>query len=483
MVMEKKPNIIFLISDDQGYWSLGCSGNKEIITPNIDRLAAQGIRFANFFCASPVCSPARASLLTGMIPSRHGVHDWLRDDNEHQAGLEYLAGQYSYTKALSENGYSCALSGKWHMGAAAKPQQGFTHWFSHKSGGGPYYGAPMYKDGSLYYEQRYVTDAITDDAIDFLETQKDAHRPFYLHVAYTAPHAPWINNHPKKYTDLYRDCPFESVPRLSPETRNPDSIYLTDEVMEDERSNLIGYFAAVTAMDAGIGRILKKLRELEMEKDTLVIFTSDNGFSCGHHGFWGKGNATFPLNMYEESIKVPFIVRHPGHIPEGRVCDALVSAYDFMPTLLDYLGIAQNDTDERPGVSFAPLLRGEPFRQRDEVVVLDEYGPNRMIRGRRFKYVVRYPYGPNELYDLESDPGERENLLKKDGYEELEEKLRFRLEEWFAKYADPDIDGTKEAVFGSGQIGLAGLWGRGKPAHSCDDYIRKSPNFIPYRMK
>lgn len=108
--MERRPNIVFIISDDQGYWSLGCSGNREILTPNIDRLAACGMRFENFFCASPVCSPARASLLTGTIPSRHGVHDWLKDDDERQASLEYLAGQYSYTRALVENGYCCALS-------------------------------------------------------------------------------------------------------------------------------------------------------------------------------------------------------------------------------------------------------------------------------------------------------------------------------------------------------------------------------------
>ncbi len=478
--MKKLPNIVFVISDDQGYWSLGCSGNKEIITPSIDRLAAGGIRFDNFFCASPVCSPARASLLTGAIPSQHGIHDWLRDDDERQSALEYLAGQYSYTKALAENGYCCALSGKWHMGASEKVQQGFTHWFSHKSGGGPYYGASMYRDGRLYREERYVTDAITEDAVEFLESRRGCEEPFYLHVAYTAPHAPWLNNHPKEYTDLYKDCPFESVPHLP---RHPDSIYLTDQVAKDERANLIGYFAAVTAMDAGIGRILDKLDETGMAGDTLVVFTSDNGFSCGHHGFWGKGNATFPLNMYEESVKVPFITRHPGRIPEGAVCDSLVSAYDFMPTLLDYLGLSPSDTMKRPGVSFAPALLGECFDRRKDVVVLDEYGPNRMIRGRRYKYVTRYPYGPNELYDLAADPGETRNLLKEEGFEELEQNMRLRLETWFAAYVNPEIDGAREAVFGSGQTGLAGLWGKGVCGHSCDGYIRENPNFAPYEMR
>lgn len=476
----KRPNILFIISDDQGYWSLGCTGNKEIITPNIDRLAAEGMRFDQFFCASPVCSPARASLLTGCIPSQHGVHDWLRDDDERQAAIEYLAGQYSYTKALAAAGYDCALSGKWHMGASARAQQGFSHWFSHKSGGGPYYGAPIYKNGELYREERYVTDAITDDALEFLESRRGEGRPFYLHVGYTAPHAPWLHNHPKQYTDLYQDCPFESVPHLP---RHPNSIYLTDEVAKDERANLIGYYAAVTAMDAGIGRLLEKLEQLGMAEDTLVVFTSDNGFSCGHHGFWGKGNATFPLNMYEESVKVPLIARHTSRIPAGRVCSALVSAYDFMPTLLDYVDVPAADPERRPGVSFAPALRGQEFSQHEEVVVLDEYGPNRMLRSREFKYVARYPYGPNELYDLKNDPGETMNLLAAGGYEALEQQLRRRLEAWFARYVDPAVDGAREAVFGSGQIGLAGLWGEGRPAHSCDDYIKQNPNYAPYTVK
>ena len=476
----ERPNIVLLLSDDQGFWAMGCAGNSDILTPNIDRLAREGMRFENFFCASPVCSPARASLLTGCIPSQHGIHDWLRDDDERQAAIEYLAGQYSFTKALAEAGYDCALSGKWHMGASEKPQQGFSHWFCHKSGGGPYYGAPLYRNGGLYRESRYVTDVITDDALEYLDSRAGCDQPFFLYVGYTAPHAPWLNNHPKEYTDLYRDCPFVSVPQLP---RHPDSIYLTDEVAKDERANLIGYYAAVTAMDANIGRILQKLEDMGIAENTLVVFTSDNGFSCGHHGFWGKGNATFPLNLFEESVKVPFIARHPGRIPKGTVCDALISAYDFMPTLLEYTAVPAADAQLRPGVSFAPALEGRTFTQHEEVVVLDEYGPNRMIRDRRYKYITRYPYGPNELYDLQSDPGETTNLLKDAAWQQLGQEMKQRLEEWFARYVNPAIDGAKEAVFGSGQIGLAGTWGKGAPAHSCDDYIRENPNYQPYRLR
>ena len=468
----KKPNIVFILSDDQGAWAMGCSGNEEIITPNLDKLAAEGMRFENFFCASPVCSPARASLLTGRIPSQHGVHDWIRDDNKKQEDIEYLAGQTAYTDILTQEGYVCGLSGKWHLGKSSVPQKSFTHWFAHKSGGGPYYGAPFYREGRLVYEPGYVTDVITDDAISFLK-EHAGKQPFYLHVGYTAPHAPWLNNHPKEYTDLYENCRFLSCPM---EKEHPDSIYLTKEVLQDLRANQIGYYAAATAMDYNIGRILEQLDELGIREETLVIFGSDNGFSCGHHGFWGKGNGTFPINMYESSVKVPMIMSQPGVIQPGMVNSSLLSAYDFMPTLLDYVGIEGTDRGEKlPGKSFLPALLGQEFYQGESIVVMDEYGPNRMIRGTRYKFIKRYPYGPNELYDLQEDPGERRNLLlagnEKD--EEIGRSMNYELEQWFIKYVNPEIDGAKEPVFGSGQIGLAGLWSKGEVSHSCDDYIKE----------
>lgn len=475
--MTNKPNIVFILSDDQGEWAMGCSGNKEIITPNIDKLAAQGMRFTNFFCASPVCSPARASLFTGRIPSQHGVHDWLRDDTKEQSEIEYLAGQYTYMQALSDNGYITGLSGKWHLGNTSKAQQGFSHWYSHKSGGGPYYNAPLYKDGELYHEGRYVTNAITDDALEFLDNCKGKQEPFYLNVGYTAPHSPWLNNHPKEYTDMYADCKFDSVPHLP---RHPNAVSLTDKVAQDERGNLIGYYAAVTAMDADIGRIVDKIDEMGIRDNTLIVFTADNGFSCGHHGFWGKGNSTFPLNMYDESVKVPFIASFKGSIAQNTVSDALVSAYDFMPTVLQCAGIKPNPNVECPGVSFANVLMGKESEARSEVVVYDEYGPNRMIRTRDTKLVCRYPYGPNELYDLANDPREEHNLLCDNKDDARAKELKCKMEKWFMKYVNCEIDGAKEAVNGSGQKGLAGLWSNGDNSYNCDNYIKASPNFLPY---
>lgn len=468
---DKNMNIIFILSDDQGAWALGSSGNQEIITPNLDRLAEEGMRFENFFCASPVCSPARASLLTGRIPSQHGVHDWIRTDHKKQEEIEYLKGQTAYTDLLAQNGYVCGLSGKWHLGKSSVPQKSFSHWLAHKAGGGPYYNAPFYRDGKLIDDPRYATDIITEDAISFMK-EYATKQPFYLHVGYTAPHSPWLNNHPKEYTDLYKDCPFTSCPMDGPV--HPDSVYLTREVLEDLRANQIGYYAATTAMDDQIGRIMEQVDRLGIRDQTLVIFSSDNGFSCGQHGFWGKGNATFPINMYESSVKVPLIASQPGRIPQGVVCDALTSGYDFMPTLLEYVGVAYRDPS-LPGKSFCPALLGQEFEQDEHVVVLDEYGPNRMIRGRRYKYIKRYPYGPDELYDLLGDPGERRNLLLEADEESLalRGQMAYELEQWYLKYANPEIDGAKEGVFGSGQINLAGVWSKGETSHSCDDYIKE----------
>ena len=297
-------------------------------------------------------------------------------------------------------------------------------------------------------------------------------QPFYLHVGYTAPHSPWINNHPKEYTDLYNDCPFETCQM---DGEHKDSIYLTKEVLKNLKENQKGYYGATTAMDYNIGRILDLLDKLDIREDTLLVFMSDNGFSCGHHGFWGKGNATFPINMYESSVKVPCIISHKGRIPKGRVSSDLVSAYDFMPTLLEYLGMEFESEVDLPGRSFEPVLRGEELPKDRAVVVMDEYGPNRMIRGERYKFIKRYPYGPHEMYDLLKDPGEKNNLMEKatDESTELANKLDYELEKWFLKYVNPEIDGAKEAVYGSGQINLAGLWSRGEVSHSCDDYIKE----------
>ncbi len=464
-----RPNILFILSDDQGPWAMGCAGNKEIRTPNLDRLAESGTRFDSFFCASPVCSPARATIVTGRIPSAHGVLDWLRTGDtiekyEKDGGgrlIEYLAGMPGYTDYLAASGYLCGISGKWHLGDSHHPQKGFSFWEVHAKGGGPYYNAPMVHDGEAYEEPRYVTDAITDNALLFLDqwAGEDASAPFYLSVHYTAPHSPWDRgNHPHEIYDEYRDnCPFDSVPNM---IEPPEWVRATQrkiETAEQRRLILSGYYAAVTAMDANVGRLLDWLEERGLRENTLVVFMGDNGMCMGHHGVYGKGNATAPLNMFEESVKVPCIISQPGRIPEGALCSALLSQYDFMPTLLDYVGIENPAADSLPGKSFVPLLLGEEAEGREHVVVVyEEYGPARMVRTKEWKYVHRYPDGPNELYYLPDDPAEENDLSSDPEHGSKAAEMLVRLEGWFDRWADPALDGKKRAVIGAGQAGLLG---------------------------
>jgi len=471
---DTRPNIVFFLTDDQGFWSLGCYGNGELRTPNLDRLAARGMRFDRFFCTSPVCSPARASIVTGRIPSQHGVHDWLRagnctDEKTAPDGsgrlIEYLAGQTGTTDLLAQSGYTCGMSGKWHLGDSHHVQKSFSFWEVHAKGGGPYYNAPMvHRDGTLYREPGYVTDAITDNALTFLESVKDADNPFYLSVHYTAPHSPWQRDqHPAEvFEEYYDNCPFESVPDGVEPADWIEFVSIPVKDAETRRNHLSGYFAAVTTMDANVGRVLDWLEANGLGDNTIVVFTSDNGMNMGHHGVYGKGNATFPLNMYEESVLVPFLMAWPGRIPAGSACDMLLSHYDIMPTLLECAGVANPEADDLPGASFVPLLDGGDAPVRDEVVVFEEYGPVRMVRTRDWKYVHRYPYGPHELYDLNNDPGETTNLVDCDAHAGTLVELKARLEDWFLKYVDPARDGVHEMCSGSGQLDLAGPAARGR---------------------
>jgi arylsulfatase A-like enzyme len=462
----RQPNILFVLTDDQGAWALGCAGNAEIRTPNLDRLATQGMFFRDFFCTSPVCSPARASIMTGRIPSQHGVHDWIRAGNctsETNPGgrlIRYLDGLDSYPAILARNGYRCGLSGKWHLGDAQHPQQGFGFWEVHASGGGPYYEAPMVRNGELYSEPRYVTEAITDNALAFLETCRGDSTPFYLGVHYTAPHSPWDRDqHPEElYDSYYNHCPFESVPFEPIHAWQQNSAPVGHD-RESRRRLLSGYYAAVTAW----------LDEAGLRETTLVLFTSDNGMNMGHHGVYGKGNGTFPLNMYDTSVKVPFIAALPGVVPAGRRCHELLSQYDVLPTVLEFAGVPDQVPAGLPGRSFAGLLRGETASGHERVVVFDEYGPVRMIRTHAWKYVHRYPYGPHELYDLRNDPHEKCNLFGTEAvHQQHEVRLRRELEDWFLKHVDPRCDGVREAVTGKGQVGLAGHKASGHAAFASD---------------
>jgi choline-sulfatase len=492
MTASKRPNILFILTDDQGCWALGAAGNREIHTPHLDRLAAAGIHFENFFCASPVCSPARASILTGRMPSQHGIHDWIRRGNlsaedspavfaGDDAVIRYLEGQPGYTDFLAAAGYHCGLSGKWHLGDSKTPQNGFSYWRLMPYGGFSYFNAPILMDGKIELDPRYLSDVITEHALTFLDQHHGSDQPFYLGVHYTAPHSPWdAHEHPADLRALYDGCPFESVPDLP---AHPWQINSAPRGTGEKRRELLtGYYAAISGLDRGVGRLLDWLDAHGLTENTLVIFTSDNGMNMGHHGIWGKGNGTFPLNMYDTSVKVPVLFSMPGSLPQNIKNQDLLSHYDILPTLLDYLGLENPLADVLPGRSFAALLDGRPLLEGDSPdrrgeivvhtgpVVFDEYGPVRMIRTREWKYVHRYPYGPHELYDLVNDPAEDTNRINDPAAAAHVAEMKARLDEWFLRYSDPRVDGAKEAVTGKGQIDLAGILGEGRPAFTSGDW-------------
>ena len=455
-----RPNLLVIVSDDQGPWAMGCAGNAELQTPTLDQLAAEGTRFDRFFCASPVCSPARASLLTGRMPSAHGVHDWIRGEAYglvDDRNVNYLAGLTTTPEVLAEAGWTCGYSGKWHLGTGREPAAGFDFWYAHRTGDGPYFGAPVWRDGQRRSEPRYLTEAITEEALSFLAGPGAGDAPFYLAVNYTAPHSPWVGQHPQRWLDLYADCDFASCPQ---EPAHPWFSWEpgpVSEAMRDPRPSLQGYFAAISAMDAGIAALLARLDADGLRESTVVVFTSDNGFSCGHAGIWGKGNATWPLNLWENSVRVPAILRWPGQIPAGVVRDTLVSACDLHPTLLDFAGLDPPADPYAAGQSVAGMLRGDgTANERETVFVFDEYGGTRMVRSASWKYVLRAGEGPTELYDLDTDPLERRNLADDASSRSTASDLEAALRDWFTGHAQPGRDAWDRPVSGRGQLQPAG---------------------------
>lgn len=485
----ERPNIVMVMADDMGYWSMGCAGNGEVRTPNLDRLAREGMYFPDFFCASPVCSPARASVLCGQIPSRHGVHDWIskghinyqevapslrkKHEDPHasweydwsrqqlagDSAIRYIEGFRTYTDILAEHGYACGLAGKWHLGDAGHPQNGFSYWKPIAMGGDNYY-YPVVLAGEYFDMLRdtYITNYITEQAMGFLRGRESG-TPFYLSVHYTAPHSPWDRNqHPARFYDMYNDCPFEETPNVPPHKwGKPYS-------QENRKNWLRGYYAAVTAMDSDIGKLMDYLKEEGLWEDTIFIFTADNGMSMGHHGIFGKGNGTYPLNLYDTAVKVPMIVAYPKGIRGGSVARGLYSHYDLMPTIAGLVG--EEAPKDCPGRSFQEIFTGQVPDGGDAVVVYDEYGPARMIRTVEYKYIHRYPDGENEFYDLEKDPGEENNLAYSEdsGVQEKIAALKSRMEQWFSRYSDPDREGTRQPVYGLGQIDRVGKGGEGGKA-------------------
>ena len=359
---------------------------------------------------------------------------------------------------LADQGYQCAQIGKWHLGDSLRPQKGYEYWVVMPYGGTTYKKDVIYNNGNWDQKPGYTTKKLADYAIEYLAEKRDTSRPFHLSLNFTAPHAPWYaESHPDFLKDLYKKCKFKSVPDLK---RHPDQKETVSSAYNDpiyRRQLLTGYFSAITGMDQQIKRVIEKLKELGEWENTLVIFSGNNGMNMGQHGIWGKGNATYPMNLYDESVKVPLIISGPLVHRSEKVNRNLLSQYDMLPTLMDFVGLQFPKQVPLPGRSFADVIRGKKIETEKRVFVYDEYGPARMIRTDRWKYVRYYGgIGQDALYDLKKDPKETRNLISGPKHSEILEDLKAQLTEWFDQYVIPELDGSIQPVSGKGQKNLIG---------------------------
>jgi choline-sulfatase len=433
-----RTNVVLFMTDDHGAWAMGAYGCDEIHTPNLDKLAAGGARFTRAYAATPVCSPSRMTYLTGLLPSHHGVQDYLiPEDSFGPKSRRFLQGLTTYTELLAKAGYTLGMCGKWHMGNDEYPQVGFTYWVTVPGGGGTYRDPVFVVQGQRKKIPGFKTDIVTDYALEFLDRHHA--KPFFLMVPFYAPHTPY-DYQPEIYRAPYAQASFRCFPRQPVHPRQNPQLRKLHGNTEAMRS----YCALVTGVDYNVGRVLRRLEELGVRENTLVIFTADQGWNAGHHGVWGKGNGTVPFNMYEESIRVPMIWNHPGRIREGLVIEEMVSAYDFFPTILEYLGVGAPPDRRRIGRSYVPLLAGQKVSWRNRLYF--EYAYVRAIRTENLKYVERTAEWPSELYDLEADPGETRNVIEDPAYRKTLDGLRRELAEVFEKLGAPPLSDWRKTT-------------------------------------
>jgi arylsulfatase A-like enzyme len=439
----RRPNLVFILTDNQGAWTLGCYGNPDIKTPHIDRLAADGIRFTRALSSNPVCSPTRATFLTGLLPSQHGVHSFL--DPKFMMGPEAyntLAEFTSLGEVLQESGYVCGLSGKRHLGANLTPSEGFSFWVTKPDGSTrEFYDQEVIEEGRLRREAGYTTDLWTRRGIQFIEQNKD--RPFFLFLAYNGPYSLgnlMLNPARNRHAEYYADKELLSFPR---DAMHPWQF--NNKQFHNQPAAMRRVAAETSGVDDGVGEVLGTLKRLGLEENTLVVYAADQGWMGGQNGIWGMGDHTRPIGAHELMMQIPLIFRQPGRIPAGKTSDLLVSNYDFLPTVLSYLGLGDSEANPKrqrgsasPGRDFAPILRGETLAW--DNIVFYEMETCRAIRTDRWKLVKRHPSGPHELYDMQADPRERVNLFGQPGTDETRTNLERQLTDFFDQHADPQYD-------------------------------------------
>lgn len=427
-------NVVFILSDDHRYDLMGFMESTPdfLETPNLDRMAAGGAHLRNAFVTTSLCSPSRASILTGQYAHHHRVVD---------NGTLVPEGTVFFPQYLRERGYATAFIGKWHMGRSSdEPRPGFDHWVSFR-GQGTYYDPVLNIDGERREVEGYTTDILTDHAIDWLRERRGeaSDRPFFLFLSHKATHAEFepAPRHRGRYADVALPRPesmadtesnYRDKPRWVREQRYSwhGVDYMYHGAMDFE-SFYRSYAETLLALDESIGRVLDYLDESGLAESTLVIYMSDNGFLLGEHGLIDKRHA------YEESIRVPLLAYSPGWIAPGSSIAQMVRNIDIAPTILELAGVPRPEGVD--GRSVLPALRGEPMA--DDSELLYEYYwefafPHTptvfALRGDRYKYIFYHGvWDINELYDLETDPRERHNLIEVPAQQDRIRRMRERM--------------------------------------------------------
>jgi N-acetylglucosamine-6-sulfatase len=435
-----KRNIVLLLSDDHRYDFMSfMPGSPAFLeTPNMDRMARQGAHLANAFVSTSLCSPSRASILTGQYMHHHHIVDNQRPEPP---------GTVFFPQYMQKAGYETAFIGKWHMGHEDdSPRPGFDYWASLK-GQGVYLNPTLNINDQHRTLQGYTTDVLTDQALKWLKDGRDKSRPFFLYLSFKAVHYPF--QPAERYKGLYGKAEVKRPDTMANTERNYQtqphwvrerrySIHGVDHMETGQYDNdpvpsfdelYKQYCETVHGLDENIGRMLKYLDDNGLSKSTLVIYMADNGFELGEHGFYDKRDA------FEESIRVPMLAYAPGLIKSGTKITQMVQNIDIAPTLLHTAGVQLPKSAGMDGQSFLPLLRGESVKWRDHILYEYYWEWNFpatptvfAIRTERYKYIFYQGIWDHDgFYDLQTDPHERHNLINVPAYSEQIEVTKKQL--------------------------------------------------------
>lgn len=446
---EPKPNIIFILVDDMGWADLGCYGSTFHETPNIDKLAGESMRFTDAYAACPVCSPTRASIMTGKYPARIGVTDWIAGRQSYAGAqpcdrllsrefeLEVKLEEVTIAEALKEAGYSTFFAGKWHLGEDSiywPEYQGFDinkgGWSVGSPRGGYFspYINPRLESGP---EGENLTDRLTDESIRFIEEHSED--PFLLYLSFYTVHNPMqgkpelIEKYEKKIRELGLDKgAMETTDREWIKYAAPGGRFI-ERVQQGHPI----YASMIETLDTNVGKLLSTLKAQGLEENTIIFFMSDNG---GLSTSEGSPTSNLPLRggkgwLYEGGIREPMFIKWPGTGSEGKVCEVPVTSTDFYPTILEMAGLEQMPEQHMDGISLAPLLKGE--RELKERPIFWHYPhysnqggkPGAAIRLGNLKLIEFFEDNSVELYDLSNDPGEQQEISSENP-EQVEELLK-----------------------------------------------------------